>query len=56
MLQPATGFIICSLCNASYESATKLREHQTMSHRRGGLEESPRAAATVMNSEEPVIS
>jgi hypothetical protein len=36
MLQPVTGYIRCSVCNASYESETKLREHEAMSHRRGG--------------------
>ena len=53
MLQPATGWNTCSVCNASYESATKLREHQSMSHRSGGTEERPQAAAAVAQSEDP---
>lgn len=55
MLQPATGSITCSVCNASYESETKLREHQSMSHRRGGTEERPQAAAVVVQSESPQV-
>jgi hypothetical protein len=53
MLQPATGWNTCSVCNASYESATKLREHQSVSHRRGGSEERPQAAAVVPQPEDP---
>ena len=55
MLQPATGLITCSVCNASYESETKLREHQSMSHRGGGTEERPQAAAVVVRSEDPQV-
>lgn len=50
MLQPATGTITCSACNASYDSETKLREHQRMSHRGGGTEERPQAATGVVQS------
>ena len=53
MLQPANGSITCSACNASYESDTKLREHQRMAHRGGGNEESPQVAADVVQSEDP---
>ena len=53
MLQPATGSITCRECNASYESETKLRDHQRMSHRGGGTEEKPQAAADVVPSENP---
>ena len=52
MLQPATGSNTCILCNASYESVTKLREHQRMAHRGGGTEEGPQAAAAVVKSED----
>jgi hypothetical protein len=55
MLQPATGFITCSVCNAAYESSTKLREHQTTAHRRGGLEASPETSAMVVEPEEPEV-
>ena len=53
MLQPVTGWNTCSVCNASYESATKLREHQSVTHRRGGSEKRPQAAAVVAQSEDP---
>ena len=53
MLQPATGWVTCRECNASYESETKLREHQRMSHRGGGIEEGPQASAVVVQSEDP---
>jgi hypothetical protein len=53
MLQPAMGSITCRICNASYESETKLREHQSVSHRRGGNEERPQAAANAAQSESP---
>jgi hypothetical protein len=53
MLQPATGWNTCSVCNASYGSKTKLREHQSMSHRRSGTEERPQAAVVVAQSEDP---
>jgi hypothetical protein len=53
MLQPATGWNICSTCNASYETATKLREHQSVAHRRGGNEERPPATAVVAQPEDP---
>jgi hypothetical protein len=51
MLQPATSSITCSICSASYESETKLRDHQRMSHRGGGAEERPQAAAAVVKPE-----
>ena len=53
MLQSATGSITCSQCNASYESETKLREHQRMSHRGGYTQEKPQEAADVAQSENP---
>ena len=52
---PAPGSLTCSVCNASYESITKLREHQSMSHRRGGTEEGPQVAV-VVQSEDPELS
>jgi hypothetical protein len=55
MLQPATGSITCSVCNASYESETKLREHQSVSHRRGGTAERPQAAGVAVQSESPQV-
>ena len=55
MLQPATGTIICRICNASYDSETKLREHQNISHRRGGTEERSQAAADGVQSESPQV-
>jgi hypothetical protein len=55
MLQPATGSIICSECNASYESETKLRDHQRMSHRGAGIEERSLAATDAVKSEDPQV-
>ena len=51
MLQPARSSITCGACNASYESESKLREHQRMAHRGRGNEERPQAAAGVEQSE-----
>jgi len=48
---PAPGSITCSVCNASYESVTKLREHQSMSHRRGGTEERPQTAGAAQSED-----
>jgi len=53
MRQSMTGIEICRLCNASYESETKLRDHQRMSHRGGGTEERPKDAAMAEPSESP---
>jgi hypothetical protein len=53
MLDPMIGTRTCSLCNATYESDTKLREHQRMAHRGRGNEERPQAAAVVEQSEDP---
>jgi hypothetical protein len=55
MLQPATGLITCSVCNASYESESKLREHRSVAHRRGGAEVRPQATASVVQSERPQV-
>jgi hypothetical protein len=33
------GSVICTVCNASYESETKLREHQRTAHRGVSTEE-----------------
>ena len=55
MLEPMTGTSICSLCNVTCESDTKLREHQRMAHRGRGYEERPRAAAVVEPSEDPEV-
>jgi hypothetical protein len=51
MLQPVTGSATCSECNASYESGTKLREHQIVSHRGHGTEEKPQTTADTAQSE-----
>ena len=51
MLQPAMGLIRCTACNASYESETKLREHQKMSHRGGGFIGKPKTDASVVQPE-----
>jgi hypothetical protein len=55
MLQPATGWVTCGEYNASYESETKLRDHQRMSHRGGGTEEGRLAAAGVVHPEDPHV-
>jgi hypothetical protein len=55
MLQPATGYMTCRLCDASYESEAELRQHQKMSHRRGSTEETPQSATVVAQSEDPQI-
>jgi hypothetical protein len=52
MGEPVIGSSTCSLCSASYESDTKLREHQMMAHRGSGIEERPQAAATLVKSED----
>lgn len=51
MLDPMIGTSTCSLCNATLESDTKLREHQRMAHRGRGNEEKPQTAAVVERSE-----
>jgi hypothetical protein len=53
MFQHAAGYITCRECNASYESETKLYEHQRMSHRASGTEERPQATTAVMQTEDP---
>ena len=45
MPEPVIGASTCSLCNASYESHSKLREHQRMAHRGRGNDERTQAAA-----------
>jgi hypothetical protein len=55
MLQPVTGSATCSECNASYESETKLREHQIMSHRGQGTEEKPETTEDITQSENPKV-
>ena len=52
MLYPMIGTRTCSLCNGTYESDAKLREHQRMAHRGRGNEERPQAAAVVEPSED----
>jgi hypothetical protein len=52
MFQQADGYITCRECNASYESEAKLREHQRMSHRGRGTEETPQAEADAAQSED----
>jgi hypothetical protein len=51
MLYPMIGARTCSLCNGTYESDAKLREHQRMAHRGRGNEERPQAAVVVEQSE-----
>jgi hypothetical protein len=53
MFQQAAAYITCRECNASYESETKLYEHQRMSHRASATEERPQAATAVMQTEDP---
>jgi hypothetical protein len=53
MLGPMIGRSTCSLCEATYESDTKLREHQRMAHRGRGTEEAPREAKAVAAFEDP---
>ncbi len=53
MLQPTKGSITCTECNASYESETKLRDHQRMSHRGGCTEEKSQMPTDVVKSENP---
>jgi hypothetical protein len=55
MRQSMTGINICRLCDASYESDTKLQEHQRMVHRGHGTEERPEDAAIVEPSEAPDV-
>jgi hypothetical protein len=55
MFQQADGYINCRECNASYESEAKLREHQRMSHRGRGTEETPQAEAGIAQSEDPEV-
>jgi hypothetical protein len=53
MFQQVAGYITCRECNASYESETKLYEHQRMSHRASSTMEEPQAATAVMQTEDP---
>jgi len=53
MRHPVMGSSTCSLCNASYESYAKLREHQMMAHRGTGVEERRQAAGVGKPSEHP---
>jgi hypothetical protein len=46
------GSRTCSLCNASYELETQLRDHEWMSHAGRGIEESPRKAVVVSQPED----
>ena len=39
MLQPATAWIVCRQCNASYDSVAKLREHEKTADRRASSED-----------------
>ena len=55
MLGPMIGRSTCSLCEATYESDAKLREHQRMAHRGRGNEEGPRDATTVKVCEDPEV-
>ena len=53
MLQPAKGSNTSSECNASYDSETKLRDHQRMSHRGRATEEKPQTAVDAAQSDNP---
>jgi hypothetical protein len=55
MLQPTTGSIICSACNAAYESLSKLRDHQRVSHRGAGIVERPITEGVSVQAENPEI-
>jgi hypothetical protein len=55
MFRQADGYITCRECSASYESEARLREHQRMSHRGRGTEETPQAEAGVAQSEDPEV-
>jgi len=52
MLDPMIGTSTCSLCNATLESNTKLREHQRMAHRGRGNVERPQAEVVAEQSED----
>jgi hypothetical protein len=52
MLYPMIGARTCSLCNATLESDSKLREHQRMAHRGRGYEGKPQAAVVAEQSED----
>jgi hypothetical protein len=52
MREPVIGSSTCSLCNASYASDTKLREHRMMAHRGNGVEERPQGVGVVEQSED----
>jgi hypothetical protein len=52
MLYPMIGARTCSLCNGTYESDARLREHQRMAHRGRGNEERPQAAVVAEQSED----
>jgi hypothetical protein len=55
MVAPMIGRRTCSLCNATYQSDTKLREHQRMAHRGRGNEERPQTAAVAEPREGPEV-
>jgi hypothetical protein len=52
MLYPMIGARTCSLCNRTYESDARLREHQRTAHRGRGNEERPQAAVVAEQSED----
>ena len=52
LLDPMIGTSTCSLCIATLESDTKLREHQRMAHRGLGNEERPKTAVVAEQSED----
>ncbi len=51
MLQPATGWIRCNACNASYESELRLREHQKTFHRGSDATEKAKTATVPVRPE-----
>jgi len=52
MQYPMIGTRTCSLCNGTFESDTRLREHQRMAHRGRGNEERPQEAVAAEPSED----
>jgi hypothetical protein len=47
MLDRMIGTSTCTLCNGTYESVEKLREHQRMAHRGRSNDENPQVATVV---------
>jgi hypothetical protein len=52
MLDRMSGARTCSLCNATFESDYKLREHQRLAHRGRSYEEKPEATVVAEQSKD----